>query len=785
MVELKARFDERANIRWAKKLEEAGVHVVYGLPGAEEPRQVHPDRPSRGRRRPPLRAYRHRQLQPEDGAPLHGPRPVHGRPRDRRRHGRDVQLPDRLLAAARATARCWWRPFNLHDGILREIDRTIEAHSPDRPARIRMKMNSLLDATSIRALYRASQAGVRVELNVRGICALRPGVAGVSENIEVVSVVGRFLEHSRIYSFERPGEDARIYIGSADLMPRNLYNRVELVTPVEDPKSPRRAARPARPLPRRQHQRLGTRRGWQLDPPPARRQASQRPARVDRAPRGPRRRVALARLEAPRPGGLVRKTARDGAQAHGAGLVARGGRADPSPARRSTTSWRPTSSWSAADTRGCGRLGSSAELEPEARVVLLEADRCGAGPSGRNGGFVNAMWFSLPTLRRALRRRGRAARSHARAGRGRRGSGAGARSRASTPGTAGRLPTGLDGSRARRLVAEVAAACAELGVPDACRPLSEAEVRARCDSPLFRAAAFYPAAATVQPARLALGLRARLLEPGVPVFEGSSGPVRSGRRAGSRRTDRGRVRASAAVLAAGAALAGHRPLRRRLTVDLQPHGHHRAGARRARRDRLDGRRVHHRLAGDGPLLPHHPGRANRLRLGGRPSRAGRPPRRPGRARPQAWPPRSSATCVRFFPRSREGGSSMPGAGRSTSPRPTCPWSAASTGAASTTRSATPGNGVGPSHFAGRTLASLALDRRDEAITAARSSSRRRFVCPPSRFATPAARSSARRCCAASASRRRAGGRVRSPGRSAASPSGSASTSAADPAEFLR
>jgi len=126
-------------------------------------------------------------------------------------------------------------PFSLHEGIQSEIERTIEAHSPERPARIRMKMNSLLDPPSVKALYRASQAGVRVDLNVRGICALRPGVPGVSESIEVLSIVDRFLEHSRIFSFERDGEE-RIYIGSADLMPRNLYNRVELVTPVEDPR---------------------------------------------------------------------------------------------------------------------------------------------------------------------------------------------------------------------------------------------------------------------------------------------------------------------------------------------------------------------------------------------------------------------------------------------------------------------------------------------------------------------------------------------------------------------
>jgi polyphosphate kinase len=124
-------------------------------------------------------------------------------------------------------------PFNLKRGILEEIEATIDAHSPESPSRIRLKMNSLLDGPSIEALYKASQAGVKVELNVRGICGVRPGVPGISENIEVVSVLGRFLEHSRIFSFERGGE-RRIYIGSADLMPRNLYRRVELVVPVAD-----------------------------------------------------------------------------------------------------------------------------------------------------------------------------------------------------------------------------------------------------------------------------------------------------------------------------------------------------------------------------------------------------------------------------------------------------------------------------------------------------------------------------------------------------------------------
>jgi polyphosphate kinase len=125
-------------------------------------------------------------------------------------------------------------PDHLRDAMLAEIERTIEAHSTESPSRIVMKMNALVDEQCIQALYRASQAGVKVDLNVRGICCLRPGVPGVSDKIRVLSVVGRFLEHSRIFSFQRGG-DATVYIGSADLMPRNLDTRVELITPVEEP----------------------------------------------------------------------------------------------------------------------------------------------------------------------------------------------------------------------------------------------------------------------------------------------------------------------------------------------------------------------------------------------------------------------------------------------------------------------------------------------------------------------------------------------------------------------
>jgi polyphosphate kinase len=117
--------------------------------------------------------------------------------------------------------------------VIDEIEKTVEAHRQGHDARIVMKMNSLVDARCIRALYKASQAGVPVRLSVRGICCLRPGVPGVSDNITVVSVVGRFLEHARIYSFHR-GEERHYWLGSADLMPRNLDTRVELLAPVED-----------------------------------------------------------------------------------------------------------------------------------------------------------------------------------------------------------------------------------------------------------------------------------------------------------------------------------------------------------------------------------------------------------------------------------------------------------------------------------------------------------------------------------------------------------------------
>ena len=233
LVELKARFDERMNIHWAKAMEEAGVHVVYGQPALKTHAKcvLVVRREGDG-----VRNYVHigtgnyhsatARLYTDFGlfttdeqigadvADMFNYLTGYGRPL----HYRKV-----LMA-----------PNDLRDGIIAQIEQTIAAHSPGSPASIAMKMNSLVDGRCIRALYEASQAGVRVDLNVRGICCLRPGVEGVSENIRVVSIVGRLLEHSRVYAFERDGEHT-IYIASADLMPRNLDHRVELAAPIESP----------------------------------------------------------------------------------------------------------------------------------------------------------------------------------------------------------------------------------------------------------------------------------------------------------------------------------------------------------------------------------------------------------------------------------------------------------------------------------------------------------------------------------------------------------------------
>ena len=233
LVELKARFDERRNIGWARALEEAGAHVVHGLPGLKTHAKalLVVRREGSGARHyvhigtgnyhaKTARLY-------EDFGLLTTDRQI----------AADVaELFNTLTGAARSPSyrKIVTAPDDMRDWFLDEVRRTIAAHQAGEDARIILKLNSLVDARCIRALYEASQAGVRVDLNIRGICCLRPGVPGVSDNIRAVSVVGRFLEHSRVYGFWR-GEEREYWMGSADVMPRNLDTRVELLAPIGDP----------------------------------------------------------------------------------------------------------------------------------------------------------------------------------------------------------------------------------------------------------------------------------------------------------------------------------------------------------------------------------------------------------------------------------------------------------------------------------------------------------------------------------------------------------------------
>ena len=287
LVEVKARGDERANIQWARAMEEAGVHVVYGHPalkthakcllvvrreGDGARHYVHIGtgnyHPQTARLYTDFGLFTCDEQIGADVADMFNFLTGYARPRRYRKE---------LVA-----------PNFLRDGMIAEIERTVAAHEEGRPARIAMKLNSLVDRRCIRALYRASQAGVPVDLNIRGICCLVPGVPGVSENIRVNSVVGRFLEHSRIFAFERNGE-TKVYIGSADLMPRNLDTRVELVTPVEDPGAARRPARHARALAGGRHELLGPRPGQHLAPARAAGpRAALGPARAHARPPGAR-----------------------------------------------------------------------------------------------------------------------------------------------------------------------------------------------------------------------------------------------------------------------------------------------------------------------------------------------------------------------------------------------------------------------------------------------------------------------------------------------------------------
>jgi polyphosphate kinase len=237
-VELKARFDEENNIIWAKELERSGVHVVYGLVGLKTHAKM--AMVVRREEEDKIRTYVHLSTgnYNQTTARIYTDLAYFTA---REEFASDaINLFNYLTGYSQC--REWKQfavaPLTLRDSILELISRETELHSPEQPGEIVVKLNSLVDETLICALYRASQKGVKVRLLVRGICCLRPGMPGVSENIEVRSIVGRFLEHSRILYLRNAG-DEEIYLSSADWMPRNLYRRVEVMFPVLEPSAKR------------------------------------------------------------------------------------------------------------------------------------------------------------------------------------------------------------------------------------------------------------------------------------------------------------------------------------------------------------------------------------------------------------------------------------------------------------------------------------------------------------------------------------------------------------------
>ncbi len=233
IVELKARFDEESNIVWARTLEQSGVHVVYGLIGLKtHAKCLLIIRRERGT----LRRYVHLATGNYNTGTARHYTDV-GLLTARPSVGADASSLFNLLTGYSAPAK--WNslilaPLGLHEAVLGLIARETEHARQGRPARIVAKMNALVDEDVIEALYRASQAGVPISLMVRGICCLRPGVPGVSDNIQVRALIDRYLEHGRIFHFANAGKD-EVYLSSADWMPRNFHRRVEIMVPIEEP----------------------------------------------------------------------------------------------------------------------------------------------------------------------------------------------------------------------------------------------------------------------------------------------------------------------------------------------------------------------------------------------------------------------------------------------------------------------------------------------------------------------------------------------------------------------
>jgi len=231
LVELKARFDEESNIGWARKLEEAGVHVVYGLVGLKTHSKIGMVVRQEGDR---LRRYIHLATGNYNHftSSLYEDIGVFTCDEDIGADATDLFNFLTGFSAQTKYRKLFVAPVNLRQKLEALIQREIEHAKKGNKAHLIFKMNSIVDPYMIQLLYTASQAGVKVDLLVRGMCCLRPGLKGISENIRVISVVGRYLEHSRVYYFQNNGKE-EIYLGSADLMQRNLDHRVEVVFPLE------------------------------------------------------------------------------------------------------------------------------------------------------------------------------------------------------------------------------------------------------------------------------------------------------------------------------------------------------------------------------------------------------------------------------------------------------------------------------------------------------------------------------------------------------------------------
>lgn len=230
LVELKARFDEARNVDWARRLEDAGCHVIYGVTGFKtHAKALLIVRREKGR----IRRYVHLATGNYNDKTARMYSDIGLLTCDSRVAADVATFFNLLTGFSESTAmeKLSIAPLSLRRKLIEMIDREIAASSPDRPGLIIAKTNALEDIEICRALYRASQAGVKVRLNVRGICCLRPGIKGVSENIEVVSILDRFLEHARIYYFSNAGHP-EVYLSSADLMGRNLDKRFEILFPV-------------------------------------------------------------------------------------------------------------------------------------------------------------------------------------------------------------------------------------------------------------------------------------------------------------------------------------------------------------------------------------------------------------------------------------------------------------------------------------------------------------------------------------------------------------------------